>query len=169
MPISNQYTHTQQSEVVTHIALPVVTAGSSLAALHQPQVNKARGRGRAGSQPRRPLCKTCYEAEKGRSTYVLHNIVDLRCPSRIQYSAINEYYPDEVVEYRDDAMPGHEDLQVNNNQPQLSCLRCNCSGKLNHIQPVPAQILSLSDSAGSHIALELDSDCNMFLYNAQRG
>ena len=44
----------------------------------------SRGRGGGFIQPCRPFCKTYYDADKGKSTYLSHNQSDARCPIRIQ-------------------------------------------------------------------------------------
>jgi len=64
---------------------------------------RPRGRARASTRPptqRRTFCKTCYEGEKGRSTYLSHNSEEYNCPSKVKLNALaDEILPPEVLEY----------------------------------------------------------------------
>ena len=45
----------------------------------------ARGRGIPQPQPiKRTFCKTCYENEKGKSTYLSHNTNEYNCPTKLK-------------------------------------------------------------------------------------
>ena len=68
-------------------------------AFHQPQqeagqlavFSRGRARGRGFVQPsRRTFCRTCYDADKGKSVFYSHNMSDARCPIRMQLSAISD-------------------------------------------------------------------------------
>ena len=113
---------------------------------------RARGRGRGFPQPaKRPFCRTCYDADKGKSVYLSHNITDARCPIRVQLSAMEDV-PQEVTsaELADllaIEQVGHK--QQDHKQHNLTGLRA--------IRPVPAQLLSVVDSNGRPLHIELDS------------
>ena len=62
-------------------------------------ITRGRGWGRGFVQTRRPFCKSCYDADKGKSVYLSHNQTDTRCPIRIQLSSFTEdHLPPEVLE-----------------------------------------------------------------------
>ena len=71
---------------------------------------RARGRGfghqarGSFSQTRRPFCKTCYDSNKGKDTYLSHVTANQNCPSRPQFSSI-ETYPLKVIETGDHLTP----------------------------------------------------------------
>ena len=93
------------------------TSGTSLAAFNQSQFNYcgSRGWGRVISQPHRPFYKTCYEGKKGRSMCLSHSTTHSRCPSKLQFSAI-ELFPPEITDYSDDNIRGSA---TTNNQVTL--------------------------------------------------
>ena len=52
---------------------------------------RTRGRGRGLAQPTHCLfCRMCYDADKGKSVYLSHNVTDTRCPIRVHLSALND-------------------------------------------------------------------------------
>ena len=137
----NQPQENPPSASYTYEASPRLAA-FSLSRFPSP-ANRSRGQG--FSQPHRPFCKACYEADKGRSIYLSHASTDARCPSKIQFSAIDPSYPTEVTECGDDISPGTETT----NDQVCSPINKNHSSipaGLAHIQPVAAQILSLTHS-----------------------
>ena len=109
--------------------------------------NSARGRGRGFVQTRRLFCKSCYDADKGKSVYLSHNQTDSRCPIRVQLNALtDETYLYEVLE--------NENAQVcSDNMQQTNCYLAG----LRSTRPVAAQILSAVDSNNRPISIELDS------------
>ena len=85
------------------------------------------------------------------------------CPSHQQFSSL-ETYPQEVLETGDHILPGNElaDDQVCN--PHQNITITNKAG-LAHIEPVPAQILSLTDhnSRPIHIVLDNGATCSYII------
>ena len=72
---------------------------ASLAAIARGRGSGGYRRGRGFVQTRRPFCKSCYDADKGKSVYLSHNQTDTRCPIRIQLSSFTEdHLPPEVLE-----------------------------------------------------------------------
>ena len=171
------------SSLASHEAWPAMVGGSnpgltgggaaSLAAFGQSRFTppQYRGRARGYSQPtrggfpqqnrggfsqtRRPFCKTCYDANRGKDTYLTHTTTHPSCPSRQQFSSL-EAYPQEVLEAGDHIIPGNE---IDTNQVctdyQHNTITNNAG--LAHIEPVPAQILSLTDDNNKPIHIELDN------------
>ena len=107
------------------------------------------------SQSRRPFCRTCYDGNRGKDTYLSHVTNNPGCPSRQQFGSM-EPYPLEVLEAEDHIVPGTEDNtdQVWNS---LHLKNTEYNAGLAHIEPVPAQILSMKDSNSVPIHLELDN------------
>ena len=145
---------------------PPHTNTASLAAFgqrFQPPQNRGRGtitqnRGRGNfTQSRRPFCKTCYDSNKGKDTYLSHATANPNCPSRLQFNSI-ESYPEEVVEVGDHTYSTQELEQVYDQDygERPSETFFNHAG-LAHIEPVPAQILSLTDGNNLPIHVELDN------------
>ena len=56
---------------------------------------------------RRPFCRTCYDSNKGKDTYLMHATTSPTYPSRQQFSSIDTY-PQEVLETGDYMLPGNE-------------------------------------------------------------
>ena len=107
-------------------------------------------------QTRRPFCKSCYDADKGKSVYLSHNHTDTRCPIRIQLSSFTEdHLPLEVLESEliDYTFSSQVDNSYHTNQHPANH---NLAG-LRSIQPVAAQILSVAGSDGRPLHIELDS------------
>ena len=134
----------------------------TLAAFNSTRNQRQRGRGPGIPQPsctvRRTFCKVCYEADKGRSIYLSHEAADSRCPTRITLNTIaDEALPPEVIqaeEEPDDNTDEDKHEQVVNKSLQHN--KSNYTG-LSLIQPVPTQLLTLTDHSGSPIHIELDS------------
>merc|ERR1712101_60040 len=97
----------EAEEQLASLRLSVMTTSSetpSLAAFNNRGARgRSRGRARASTRPptqRRTFCKTCYEGEKGRSTYLSHNAEEYNCPSKVKLNALaDEILPPEVLEY----------------------------------------------------------------------
>ena len=100
------------------------------------------------------FCKTCYDANKGKDTYLPHATSNQNCLSRNQFSSL-EAYPLEVTESGDHIIPGYE-TEDQGHSTQFPQYTNNIAG-LNHIDPVPVQILSLTDANNQPIHLELDN------------
>merc|ERR1711867_325424 len=120
---------------------------------------RSRGRARGSSRPqtqRRTFCKTCYEGEKGRSTYLSHNNEDYNCPSRVKLNTLtDEILPPEVLEYEQETEESETDVtQVP--ITKLSVINTNNTG-LNTLKPVPTQLLTVTDAVGEPVHIELDS------------
>ena len=135
---------------------------ATLAAFNTAKNFHGRGRGRGIPQPaRRLFCKLCYDNGKGKTTYLSHNNRDSNCPTKIKLNMIiNEALPPEVIEEEErDKVELEEETTVNTDQVvknTLSITHIQSPG-LRVIQPVPTQLLTLSDSNGITIHLELDS------------
>merc|ERR1712115_393779 len=93
---------------------------------------------------------TCYDLNQGKDTYLTHTTNSTNCPSHQQFSSM-ESYPQEVLETGDHIIPENE---VSNNQNNNNT---NNNAGLAHIEPVPAQILFLTDSTNKPIHIELDN------------
>ena len=138
---------------------PTATTAASLAAFASSKPTRARGRGRGIPQPQpirtRTFCKTCYENEKGKSTYLSHLTDAYNCPTKIKLNTIvDELLPPEILEQEDDQTPDDTSSQVA--YPPLYKLNQISTG-LKTIQPVPTQILTVSDQDNKVLHLELDS------------
>ena len=102
---------------------------------------------------RRPFCNTCYNADKGKSVYLLHNQTDTRCPIRVQLSAINEDHvlpkvlESDLIYLNTAKQVGHEPHTVKN----------SIIAGLQSIYPVAVQILSVMDANNQPLHIELDS------------
>ena len=119
---------------------------------------RSRGRARGSSRPqnqRRTFCKTCYEGEKGRSTYLSHSNEDYNCPSRVKLNTLTDDIPPEVLEYEQETEESESEVaQVP--ITKLSLINTSYTG-LNALQPVPTQLLTLTDAVGEPIHIELYS------------
>merc|ERR1711895_168186 len=102
--------------------------------------SRARSRGTTRPQTQRKFCRTCYEGEKGRSTYLSHNAEEYNCPSKVKLNALaDEILPPEVLEYEQEIEEsGSDDAQVP--ITKLSVIYTNNTG-LNTLKPVPTQLL----------------------------
>ena len=119
---------------------------------------RSRGRARGSSRPQnqgRTFCKTCYEGEKGRSTYLSHSKEDYNCPSRVKLNTLTDDIPPEVLDYEQETGESESEV-VQVPVPKLSIINTNNTG-LNALQPVPTQLLTLTDAVGEPIHIELDS------------
>ena len=86
---------------------PTATTAASLAAFASAKTPRARGRGRGIPQPQpvrtRTFCKTCYENEKGKSTYLSHLTDAYNCPTKLKLNTmVEELLPPEVLEQEHD-------------------------------------------------------------------
>merc|ERR1712240_572282 len=116
----------------------------------------ARSRGTTRPQTQRRFCRTCYEAEKGRSTYLSHNAEKYNCPSKIKLNTLaDDVLPPEVREFEQETEESETDAtQVESTQ--LSVINTTNTG-LNTLKPVPKQLLTVADAAGEPVHIELDS------------
>ena len=75
---------------------------ASLAAFSTARTVRSRGRGRGIPQPQtlKPtFCKTCYNNEKGKSTYLSHSTDAYNCPTKVKLNTmVEELLPPEVRE-----------------------------------------------------------------------
>ena len=118
-------------------------------------IQRGRGRGRRFVQARRPFYKSCYDGDKGKSTYLSHNTSNTRCPIRLQLSAFTEeHLPPEVLE--SELMDYSFTPQVPQNNSDHTSPDLYFAG-LQSIQPVVVQILSVADSNSQPLHIELDS------------
>ena len=78
---------------------------SSLAAFSTTRPARPRGAGRGIPQPqpiKKIFCKTCYENERGKSTYLSHNTNAYNCPTKLKLNTImDEMLPPEVTDQGD--------------------------------------------------------------------
>ena len=82
---------------------------------------RSRGRARGNTRPqaqRRTFCRTCYEGEKGRSTYLSHNAEEYNCPSKIKLNTLaDDVLPPEVLEFEQETEESETDAtQVESTQ-----------------------------------------------------
>ena len=105
---------------------------------------------------RRTFCRTWYEGEKGRSTYLSHNAEEYNCPSKIKLNTLaDDVLPPEVLEFEQETEESETDTtQVESTQ--LSVINTTNTG-LNTLKPVPTQLLTVADAAGEPVHIELDS------------
>ena len=138
----------------------------TLPAFNSTRGQRQRGRGRGVPQPsrsaRRSFCKVCYDSDKGKSIYLSHESTDTRCPTRIALNTLaDETLPPEVLQAEmEDNEPAEEeqiDQVAGNKQTKIND---KYSG-LNLIQPVPTQMLTLTDQAGIPIHIEIDSGASV--------
>merc|ERR1711895_351669 len=118
--------------------------------------SRARSKGTTRPQPQRKFCRTCYEGEKGRSTYLSHNAEEYNCPSKIKLNALaDDVLPAEVLEYEQETEESETDAtQVESTQ--LSVINTTNTG-LSTLKPVSTQLLTAADAEGKPIHIELDS------------
>ena len=139
---------------------PTASTAASLAAFASAKTTRARGRGRGIPQPQpirtRTFCKTCYENEKGKSTYLSHLTDAYNCPTKLKLNTmVDQLLPPEVLEQEDDQETA-DDTSSQVAYPPLYKYNKISTG-LNTIQPVPTQILTVSDHNNKVLHLELDS------------
>merc|ERR1711867_9809 len=129
---------------------PTATTAASLAAISSSRPTRGRGRGRGIPQPQavrtRTFCKTCYENDKGRSIYLSHVTDAHNCPTKLKLNTIvDQLLPPEVLEHEQE-----QDDQTSETGSQVAyppIYKTNkISAGLNTIQPVPTQILTVSDN-----------------------
>merc|ERR1711867_67122 len=141
---------------------PTATTDASLAAISSSRPTRGRGRGRGIPQPQpvrnRTFCKTCYENDRGRSIYLSHVTDAQNCPTKLKLNTIvDQLLPPEIVEHELD----EDDQTGDETESQVAyppSYKYNpISAGLNLIQPVPTQILTVSDENGKVLHLELDS------------
>ena len=104
------------------------------------------------------FCKPCWPADKGKDVYRTHNKWDKKCPTKNKLSNIHGLNKDNVIEeeLQDlDTSPGIQE-EVSATQYTYECPHCVTAG-LGFLQPVPTQLLTLQDSGGTLLTLELDS------------
>ena len=82
---------------------PTGGTAASLAAFATTRSTRSRGRGRGIPQPQplktRTLGKTCYDNEKGKTTYLSHTTDAYNCPTKIKLNTmVEELLPPEVIE-----------------------------------------------------------------------
>ena len=155
-------TEMEAEEQLASLRLNAVSTSSetpSLAAFNNRGARgRSRGRARGSSRPqnqRRTFCKTCYEGEKGRSTYLSHSNEDYNCPSRVKLNTLTDDIPPEVLDYEQETGESESEV-VQVPVTKLSIINTNNTG-LNALQPVPTQLLTLTDAVGEPIHIELDS------------
>merc|ERR1712237_54901 len=125
------------------------TTSPTLAAFNA-KGTRGRSRGRARSIPRpqyqkRLFCKTCYEGERGKTTYLSHNTEEYNCPSKGKLNTLtDETLPPEVLEYEQETEESETDAtQVE--IPNLLVINTINTG-LNTLKPVPTQLLTVADA-----------------------
>ena len=102
------------------------------------------------------FCKTCYDNEKGKSTYLSHPTDGYNCPTKIKLNVmVEELLPPEVLE--EEASQETTD----NTSSQVVCpalYKINTiSAGLSTITPVPTQLLTVSHHNNRPLHLKLDS------------
>lgn len=158
--LSELDTAEQLNSLRTQSLLPTAAATTNsltLTAFSTARSVRSRGRGRGIPQPsHRQFCKTCYNNEKGKITYLSHITNNATCPTKFQLNAIvDDLLPPEVQ----DEFNLHEEQEAENeveyNLPKIK-LTNNFLG-LNTVQPVPTHLLTLTDHIGIPIHIELDN------------
>ena len=107
----------EAEEQLSSLRLNVMTSSAatpSLAAFNNRGTRgRSRGRARGSTRPqvqKRTFCKTCYEGERGKSTYLFHNTEEYNCPSRLKLNTLaNEILPPEVLEYEQETEESETD------------------------------------------------------------
>ena len=108
--------------------------------------------------PATVFCKPCWDANKGKDVYRSHGEEDKKCPTKNKLSNIEAIASKDVIdeELQDlDTSSGIQD-EVSPLQHWHECPHCVTTG-LGSLQPVPTQLLTLQDSGGTPLTLELDS------------
>ena len=88
------------------LTLPPVS--TTLAAFTSTRPARSRGRPRGIPRPQTSkqtytFCKTCYEGERGKSTYLSHNTEEYNCPTKVKLNIIvEELLPQEVIKHESD-------------------------------------------------------------------
>ena len=152
----------EAAEQLAALRVSGTPTAASLAAISSSRPPRARGRGRGIPQPQavrtRTFCKTCYDNDRGRSVYLSHITDAQNCPTKLKLNTIvDQLLPPEVVEHELD----EDDQTAEETESQVayppSYKYNTISAGLNLIQPVPTQILTVSDENGKVLHLELDS------------
>ena len=153
----------EAAEQLTAIQLSGTPAGgtaASLAAFASARNTRSRGRGQGIPQPQplktRTFCKTCYDNEKGKSTYLSHPTDAYNCPTKVKLNVmVEELLPPEVLE-EEASQETTDDASSQVVCPALYKINTISAG-LSTITPVPTQLLTVSDNNGQPLHLELDS------------
>lgn len=128
---------------------PTATTAASLAAISSSKPTRGRGRGRGIPQPQavrtRTFCKTCYENDRGKSIYLSHLTDAHNCPTKLKLNTIvDQLLPPEVIEHEQEQDDQTSETGSQVAYPPMYKLNQISTG-LNTIQPVPTQILTVSD------------------------
>ena len=103
--------------------------GPSLAAFATNRFNSPSNisRGRSFLLRKRPFCRTCYDGNRGKYTYLSHLTTDPYYPCKIQLNRIETYLPE--VRYRRSHHTGHLHSRATGCTHILQCAGKNISSQ----------------------------------------